>query len=347
MSLETIRSAVRLVIDSHLVKERLCVVWHAGEPLVLPVQYYDEAFAAIQETVVSRCEISHSIQSNGTLIDDLWCQFLMKHRVRIGLSIDGPALIHDAHRKTRNGKGSHALAMRGVQKLKECGIPFHVIAVISADSLDHAGVIYRFFEELGVRELGFNVEELEGVHSTSSLNDKLIAEKIEKFWFQLYETWEASGRSIEVREFVRATRAILFSKVDRPWTEVAQNNDQVLPFRIISVDCLGNLSTFSPELLGTCDPNYANFNFGKVGRDHLMTIRSSPAFQKAAMDIWAGVDACAKSCEFYCVCGGGAPANKYFENHTFLSTETMHCRASIQMPTSAVLSALERRVSNP
>src|SRR5215469_2335703 len=113
MSLETIRSAVRLVIDSHLVKERLCVVWHAGEPLVLPVQYYDEAFAAIQETVVSRCEISHSIQSNGTLIDDLWCQFLMKHRVRIGLSIDGPALIHDAHRKTRNGKGSHALAMRG------------------------------------------------------------------------------------------------------------------------------------------------------------------------------------------------------------------------------------------
>ena len=72
MSLDTIRAAVSMVLDAELVEGRLCIVWHAGEPLVLPVSYYAEAFAAIEQIVNGRCEISHSFQSNGMLIDEAW-----------------------------------------------------------------------------------------------------------------------------------------------------------------------------------------------------------------------------------------------------------------------------------
>src|SRR5260370_12408168 len=111
MSIEIIKGAARLVLDGELVQKCLSVVWHAGEPLVLPVSYYEQAFEAIEQTVEGKFEISHSFQTNGTRIDDQWCEFLKRHHARIGLSIDGPSFLHDLHRKTRQGKPTHELAM--------------------------------------------------------------------------------------------------------------------------------------------------------------------------------------------------------------------------------------------
>jgi len=347
MSLDTIRSAVGMVLDAGLVDSRLCIVWHAGEPLVLPVSYYAEAFAAVEQTVQGKFEIAHSIQTNGMLIDEAWCEFFQRQPVRIGLSIDGPAFLHDWHRKTRQGKPTHAQTLRGAKILREFGIPFHVIAVISADSLDHAEAIFRFFEELGIAELGFNVEELEGDHASSSLEGKTAAQRIEKFWQQLYELSEASSAKVEIREFRRAAKAILTSQGERPWQETAQQNDQVIPFRILSVDCHGRVSTFSPELLGIPSARYNDFTFGQVGKDDLQTIRTSDTFQRVATEVQRGVESCAKTCEFFTVCGGGAPSNKYFENGSFTSTTTMYCRTAIQLPIQVVLSGLERKLDLP
>lgn len=147
MSVETIKAAIQTVFDAGLIKEQLSVVWHAGEPLILPVAYYELAFAAVHDLVKESCEISHSFQTNGTLINDEWCKLFQRPPVRIGLSIDGPEFLHDRHRKTRSGRGTHAQIMRGVQCLREHEIPFHVIAVISEDSLNHADAIFEFFVE--------------------------------------------------------------------------------------------------------------------------------------------------------------------------------------------------------
>ena len=53
-----------------------------------------------------------------TLIDDAWCELFVHHRVKLGISIDGPADLHDRHRRTRNGRGTHAQVMRGVAQLQ-------------------------------------------------------------------------------------------------------------------------------------------------------------------------------------------------------------------------------------
>jgi uncharacterized protein len=344
MSIETIRDAVRLVIDGGLVEDHLSVVWHAGEPLVLSTDYYSEAFAAIENVVQQKFRVSHSFQTNGTRIDDNWCEFLKRHDTRIGLSIDGPAFLHDLHRKTRQGKPTHALTMLGVQKLREYKIPFHVIAVVSLDSLDHAGAIFRFFEELDVEEIGFNVEELEGDHENSSLTAEGVEARLDNFWQRLYELYESSGRRVRIREFQRATSAILAASEGLSWRDVAAQNDQVLPFRILSVDWQGRISTFSPELLGVCDRNYDDFSFGRVGRDSLVSIQTSPTLQRVAREVSIGVHECSRSCEYFSVCGGGSPSNKYFENGSFMSTTTMYCRSSIQLPIKTVLSGLERQL---
>lgn len=344
MSLETIRGAVKLVADAGLIQDKLSIVWHAGEPMVLPVGYYEQAFAVIAEVAQGRFPVVHSFQTNGTLIDHEWCEFFQKYPVRVGLSIDGPAFLHDLHRRTRNGKGTHEQVMRGAECLREHGISFHVIAVVSADSLDHADAIFRFFEEQGIRELGFNVEELEGDHASSSLASEPVLQRMEKFWERLYELQRAAGGRVDIREFRRATQAILSSKLEAPWEETVQHNDQVMPFRIVSVDWQGRISTFSPELLGIRAAGYNDFTFGQVGKDDLASIQKSESFHRAAGEVWQGVRACATSCEYFAVCGGGAPSNKYFENGSFRSTETMYCRSSIQMPVRVVLKELEQKL---
>ena len=124
-----------------------------------------------------------------------------------------------------------------------------------------------------------------------------------------------------------------------------QHNNQVTEFGIISVDCDGNLSTFSPELLGVQSPTYGDFCFGNIMTDDLARMAKNHKFKRVRKDIAAGVRLCAKTCEYYSFCGGGAPANKYFENGSFASTETMFCRYTIKLPLDIVLADLEESLS--
>jgi uncharacterized protein len=345
MSMDTIKSSVQMVIDAGLVDERLSIVWHAGEPLVLPVAYYEEAFSLIQSTVNGRFEVIHNFQTNGSLIDDAWCKFATKHPVRIGVSIDGPSFLHDLHRKTRTGKPTHAQCMLGVQRLKECGISFHVISVITADAVDRPDEIYEFFKGLGMTEVGFNIEESEGPHTSKAMSTESFIARVHNFWQTIYELNEAAGGVIQIREFRNATTAILASRVERPWKETAACNDQVLPFRIISVDCNGLISTFSPELMGSRHEEYADFIFGRVGVDNVATMLDNQPFRRVATAVMRGVEQCSLKCDYFSVCGGGAPSNKHFENNNLASTTTMYCRASVQIPLQVVLNGLEKKLA--
>jgi uncharacterized protein len=178
MPLEVVAATIEKVFAAGLVFGPLSVIWHAGEPMAMPIDYYEQAFQVIVRNAPTNAAIFHCMQSNGTLINEAWCRFIKAHNISIGLSIDGPAYIHDAHRKTRSGRGSHASAMRGLRLLRANGIPFHVISVITKDSLGHAEQIYRFFSELGVSQIGFNVEEIEAENASSSLT---IQESVRTF----------------------------------------------------------------------------------------------------------------------------------------------------------------------
>ncbi len=68
---------------------------------------------------------------------------------------------------------------------------------------------------------------------------------------------------------------------------------------------------------------------------------NSPRLQAMWRDIRAGIERCRATCAYFPYCGGGAPVNKYFENGSFDSTETMFCRLTRQVPTDVVLAKLE------
>ena len=342
MSEQTLRAVVAGIFSTDLVRDSLTFVWHAGEPMAVPISWYRNAFDIIRDLAPAGLKIIHSFQSNGTLINDDWCAFIKETGICLGLSIDGPAPIHDAHRKTRQGRGTHEAAMRGVDLLHKHGIGFHVIAVVTEGSLDHADQIYDFFVGNGIVRFGFNIEEQEGIHTTTSLgpgsDDRVVA-----FFRTMFERQKAAGGAVRIREFDFALQRILCTRGAASEAFVYEN-EQVRPFGILSVDWQGNFATFSPEMLGLQTAEYGPFAFGSLVSGGLDAALANKNFLAVLADTKAGVERCRRECAFFNLCGGGAPANKYFENGAFDSTETAYCRHVIQLPISIVLEDLERAV---
>jgi uncharacterized protein len=313
----------------------MTVVWHAGEPLVLPVSYYEEAFSIIDRLRPPELELDHSFQTNGLLLTDDWVDFIERRHIRLGLSIDGPAWLHERHRKTRSGRGTHETAMQAVARLQSAGVEFHVIAVLTAESLQHPEEIFSFFRDRRMLHVGFNIEEIEADHATSSLELPDIEERYKKFLRAFLAQNKSAGSPIQLREASVSLAIVLGPDEDR------HGNVQTEPLRILCVDCVGNISGFSPELLGVKNQNYNDFVFGNVHNVTLEEAVKSPTFRRMQAEIQSGVERCRADCAYFSVCGGGAPGNKFFETGRFDTSETLYCRLTKKAVTDVMVDELE------
>lgn len=341
MSIETVRLAARRLVDDGLVGEQLTVVWHAGEPLVVPPSFYEQAVEAIAQTIGAGCAITHCIQTNATLIDEKWCALFARHGIRVGVSVDGPAALHDRHRKTRDQRGTHAAVLRGLGRLREQSIPFHAIAVVTDATLEQADAFFDFFMEQGVRELGCNFDEAEGLHGASSLGNREAAHRA--FLDRLLERSIRSGGRLTVREFANALALLAADLPAYRWDGAAwPDNAQVIPFALVSVAHNGEFSTFSPELLGQRSELHSDFVLGNVVRDAYLESTRGETFRRLWVEIRRGTAACRERCAYFRYCGGGSPVNKLYENGSFATAETLYCRTMLKRPFDAVLDRLER-----
>jgi len=338
LSLDLIDPIFKAIFTSPFLGQCFTVCWHAGEPLAVPVAFYEAAFERIQaadrQYNSQECTVLHSVQTNGTLITQAWCDLFKQHRVHVGVSIDGPAFIHDRHRKTRKGLGSHAGTLRGIQLLQKNEISTSVIAVITEDTLDYPDEMFNFFLENGINDVGFNMEETEGIHQESSLDRAGIEDRYRAFIDRFWDLTAQADGAVKVREF-EAICSLIYTddRLDR--------TDMNWPFVIVSFDNQGNFSTFDPELLSVKTDRYGDFVFGNVLHDSLESVCQTEKFQAIYRDMQAGRQQCQATCQYFGVCGGGAGSNKYWENGTFASTETKACRYRIQAITDIVLDKLE------
>jgi uncharacterized protein len=333
----TLANLFSQVFASGWVRDGVTVVWHAGEPMVLPIDFYRRAFRLIDGLKPAGLMLSHSFQTNGTLIDDAWCDFFAAENVSVGVSVDGPQRLHDINRRTRAGHGTFERTIAGVRQLRRRAVPFHVISVLSADGLAAPREMFDFYVAEGIERVCFNVEESEGDHVSRSFGEAGIADAYYRF---LREFWRLNAAMPSKLGFIReiddATQLVL-----RP-REATFFNQLVEPFAITSMDWAGNLATFSPELLGLKNPAYDDFIIGNINRDQLTDLPQRPALLGMLADINAGVELCRQSCEYFSVCGGGEPVNKLAENGSFVSTETTFCRMTKMRTTDLVLDLLDQ-----
>ncbi|MDJ0511737.1 MAG: cyclophane-forming radical SAM/SPASM peptide maturase GrrM/OscB [Crocosphaera sp.] len=340
LSVDLIFPIFENLLSSSLVRDSFTVCWHLGEPLAVPMDFYGEAIqiiAQIKARLRKEIRINYSVQTNGLFLTQAWCDFFQEHRFNVGVSIDGPAFIHDVHRKTPTGLGTHAATMRSIKLLQNNQLDLYVIAVLTETSLDYPDEIFQFFRDNGIKRIGFNIEEIEGVNRTSSLQQDNISARIRAFWERFWELTASVKGEMQVREFEDVSELILKSSG-------RLINQMSHPFAIISIDYQGNFSTYSPELLTMKSDDYEDFVLGNLVDEPLESACDHPKFWKLFEDISGGCRLCEDHCPYFSLCGGGAPSNKYWENDTFVCSETMACRYNKQLVVDVALDGIERQL---
>ena len=305
------------ILESPYAGPEFSLVWHAGEPLTLPTSWYDEAtsilYRSLEQFNAQGLDFTQHVQTNATLINDAW---------------------RDCFRRNRNGRGSHAMAMKGIEALHRNDVPFHCISVVTADAMEQTERLYRFFRDNGINDVGFNIEEQEGINTTSSMQGSAMEEKYRDFLRAFWRLSEQDGYPVVLREFEQVISLIQGN------TRMTQN-ELNRSFSILSVDWDGNFSTFDPELLSVASDRYGSFNLGNLKDLSLVESTHTDQFRRLMADMSSGVESCHKGCEYFGLCGGGNGSNKFWEHGTLAASETNACRFGTQIPTQVLLERFE------
>ena len=336
MSNDVLAAALRRAFASTLVADEFDILWHAGEPLAAGTGFYRNASRKIEELNTRSLRVSQCIQTNGTLIDAEWCELFESCGFKVGVSLDGPESIHDAHRRTRAGRGTFRATMRGIDALRAAGIKFSVLAVLTRESLCRIDEAFDFFEDEGIRNVAFNLEEVEGANSKWSFGPGDDPVALYRDFARKAHDRHAGG-TLAIRE-ISAIEARLGRS---PKTVVGPSR----PLQFVTVGVDGGFSTWCPELHGTRYPDGTRHVFGNVLRDDFLDVVGNPRFLRLYDEVMEGVAKCARTCDRFGICGSHRVGNKFFENGTFSSTETVHCLTRIKV-VADVLSGTSRSPGN-
>ena len=129
-------------------------VWQGGEPTLLGIDFFKRV-VELQKPFAKAKTITHSLQTNGTLISDEWCRFLKRHHFMVGISLDGPRAIHDRYRKDRKGRGTFEQAVRGLKLMQKHKVEYNVLACVARETAARPLEVYRFFRDAGVEFIQF------------------------------------------------------------------------------------------------------------------------------------------------------------------------------------------------
>ena len=128
--------------------------WQGGEPTLLGVNFFRQAVAWQQKFAAGKT-IFNAIQTNGTLLDDEWCEFLASCQFLVGLSVDGPQELHDQYRVDKRQQPTFRQVMRGLDLLKKHGVQFNTLTVVHRANSRQPLAVYRFLQSIGSQFLQF------------------------------------------------------------------------------------------------------------------------------------------------------------------------------------------------
>ena len=129
--------------------------WHGGETLMRPISFYKRALE-LQRIYGRGRQIDNCIQTNGTLLNDEWCQFFKENNFLVGVSIDGPQEFHDEYRRTATNKPTFVKVMNGINLLNKHGVEWNALAVVNDYNADYPLEFYRFFKQIGCKYIQFS-----------------------------------------------------------------------------------------------------------------------------------------------------------------------------------------------
>ena len=147
MTDEVLETYIRQYISQQSTPE-ISFAWQGGEPTLLGVDYFRK-IVAFQKKHAGGKRISNAFQTNATLLDDEWCEFLAANDFLVGVSVDGPPKLHDSYRVDKKGAATYERVAHGIKFLKKHGVEFNTLTVVNRLNSKKPLEVYRFLKQIG------------------------------------------------------------------------------------------------------------------------------------------------------------------------------------------------------
>ena len=323
MADDLLETYIRQIIEAHQVPE-VNIAWQGGEPTLMGLDFFKRSVEIAEKYKRSDQQIIYTIQTNGTKLDDEWCVFLKQHNFLVGISIDGPRLMHDTYRVNKGGQGSFDDVMVGLDYLKKHQVDFNILCTIHAANQDHPLEVYHFFrDDLKAQFIQF-IPIVERVTPESlPLADQGWSEYPgSKRPLYIQQGSLVTGRSVNSELYGKFLNAIFDEWVLR---DVGKVFVQMFDVTLGSWVGQHNLCIFAPTCgnalalehngdLYSCDhfvePDYL---LGNIKETHMIELIASDKQRKFGQDKQDSLPGYCLECEVRFACNGGCPRERFIE----------------------------------
>lgn len=310
MSLDTAERMIEHIFQDLSDGDELTIAFQGGEPTLAGLRYFEHVIECVNRQE-KRVNVQYSIQTNGTIINQRWCDFLKKNDFLVGLSIDGAPLYHDKNRLDTKMRGTFHKVKMTKEMLDQYGIEYNVLCVLTEELSYHAKEVFAFLKAEQILFVQF-IPCLDDLHSTQRNEFSLTPQGFLRFYQELLPLWikeMESGRYISIKLFDDILNLIVKKRVTAcgmigncQVQYVIEADGSVYPCDFYAVDeyCLGSIT--------------------EVGLKELFMSKGATAFL-CSRPVTALPQKC-NSCSFFNMCRGGC---KRMKDAMFVDEESQFC----------------------
>ncbi len=305
MADDVLEEYVRQYIGSQRVPEAT-IAWQGGEPTLMGLDFFRRSVKYAEKYRKPGMTIHYTMQTNGTLLDEEWCEFLREHGFLIGISIDGPQELHDAYRVDKRGAPSLDRAMRGLRLMQRHKVEFNILACVHAANGDYPLDVYRFFrDEVGAEFVQFipivERDNETGFQEGNTVTDRSVgAEQYGSFLIAIFDEW--------VRRDVGAVFVQLFDASLAAWAGAPPS------LCIFSPACGNALALEHNGDLYSCDHFVEPKHFlGSIMERPMIEMVGSEKQRQFGLDKLHALPRYCRECTVRFACHGGCPKNRFIE----------------------------------
>lgn len=306
MADDLLETYIQQLLDAHRTPE-VTVAWQGGEPTLMGLDFFRRAIDLVEKYKKPGQIVSHTLQTNGTKLDDEWGRFFKQHNFLIGLSVDGPQHLHNAYRVDKRGQGTFDRVMQGWKTLQKYKVDFNILCTVNAVNGDYPLEVYRFFrDKLKARHIQFipiveriNEDGSTFVQAGNRVTERSVKpEQFGRFLIAIFDEW--------VRRDVGTVFVQHFDAALANWVGVTPG------VCIFAKTCGQALALEHNGDLYCCDhfvePDYKLGNIQETPMLELVASEKQRQFGQAKSD---DLPQYCRQCEVRFACNGGCPKNRF------------------------------------
>jgi uncharacterized protein len=285
------------------------IIFHGAEPLMnkevvfTGIEKYSDYF-------------DFGIQTNATMLDDEAIAFVKKHKVGIGISIDGPnEKTADSLRKDWKGEGYFSRISTVIEKLRDHP-GFNVICTITTENMDRLSDTVDYFHKSGVKVCMLNIIRCTQKKSrTVKPGDAVAAKHYIKALDRSWTLYKKTGRKIIVANFANINFGIVAPSGRKLMCDISPCGVGRCFF---AVSAKGDMFPCS-EFVGVPE-----FNGGNLFKDNIDDVLKTDVFRLVSERKTEEIHPC-KTCAIQHFCGSPCPAEAYTMNDRNIKSRGAFC----------------------